>query len=265
MSLAGFTGTFNPVLYSANSSLIAGQAVSFLFKVTATAAVTFVWASSVSMLGVATPTADVLDIGENLYQVTTFDAGRTYFINKVVNPIYRDDEASDLGLVEASLHIGNAGIPADAVRASLSANPAGAENRIVYTAVAYGAVGNAITIAYVNPGVNNAELSVAVVGTAITVSLATGSGGAITSTAALVKAAVEANTDAAALVTLAYAADGGIGDGSGVVTALAAAPLTGGAGTGIGAVLKGGLCSDTTNGLVYRNSGTVAAPAWTAV
>lgn len=33
--------------------------------------------------------------------------------------------------------------------------------------------------------------------------------------------------------------------------------------TGDGVSVKGGLYVDTTNGLVYRNSGTAAHPAWT--
>lgn len=33
--------------------------------------------------------------------------------------------------------------------------------------------------------------------------------------------------------------------------------------TGEGVAAKGALCIDTTNGFVYRNSGTVAHPAWT--
>ena len=56
-------------------------------------------------------------------------------------------------------------------------------------------------------------------------SLATNSGGAITSTATLVKAAIEANASANALVSVALAASN---TGAGVVTAMAATNLTGG-------------------------------------
>jgi hypothetical protein len=56
--------------------------------------------------------------------------------------------------------------------------------------------------------------------------LANGAGGAITSTATQVKAAIEANTAAAALVNIANKA---ANDGSGVVTAMAKANLAGGA------------------------------------
>lgn len=160
-----------------------------------------------------------------------------------------------------------AGVPDDAVQATLSRNPAGDDNALTFTAVAYGTGGNSITIEYLDPSANDAALSIDVVGNAITVNLATGGAGAITSTAAAVLAAIEASGPAAALVTVAIdTGDTGIADdGSGVVTALASAPMTGGAGTSIGVSLKGGLYVDTTGGLVYRNSGTQAVPAWTAL
>lgn len=167
----------------------------------------------------------------------------------------------------ATLLTSGAGVPADAVRASLSRNPAGDDNALAFTAVAYGTGGNSITIEYVDPAANDAALSVAVVGNAITVNLATDGAGAITSTAAEVLAAIEASVPASALATVAIdTGDTGVADdGSGVVTALASAPMTGGQGTSIGVSLKGGLYADTTNGLVYRNSGTQAAPVWTAL
>ncbi|MBP9897468.1 MAG: hypothetical protein KBF28_03790 [Gemmatimonadales bacterium] len=109
--------------------------------------------------------------------------------------------------------------------AVLSTNLAGANNDLDITAVTAGADGNDITVAYIDPGANNAALSVSVTGTAITVNLATGGGGAITSTAADVDAAIDALPAAAALVTPANKA---ANDGSGVVIAMAAAPLVGG-------------------------------------
>jgi hypothetical protein len=89
---------------------------------------------------------------------------------------------------------------------------------ITYTAVTAGTGGNAITVRYVVSG-NNTALSVAVVSSAITVNLATDGGGAATSTATLVKAAVPAS----ALVATAL-----IGDGTGVVSAVTATNLAGG-------------------------------------
>jgi len=166
--------------------------------------------------------------------------------------------------VSSTLHIANAGAPDDAAQATLSRNPAGDDNALTFTSVAYGTGANSITITYVDPAANDAALSVGVAGSAITVNLATDGGGAITSTAAQVKTAVEGSGAAAALVTVAIdATDTGVADdGSGVVTALASAPMTGGAGTAIGLVVPGGLLSDTTNANIYRNDGTQAVPVW---
>lgn len=156
------------------------------------------------------------------------------------------------------------GVPADAAKATLSLNPAGDDNALTASARAYGAEGNSISIAYVDPGGTTAALSVSVFRQVITVSLARAAN-AITTTAAQLKAAIEAHGEANQLITLEIdATDTGAGDdGSGIVTALAAAPLTGGAGTAIGILQPGGLLIDTDNGNVYRNSGTLAAPAYT--
>lgn len=164
----------------------------------------------------------------------------------------------------AALIQSGSGAPVDAVRASLSVNPAGDENALLYTAVAYGVGGNAISIAYTDPGANDAALAVSVFGNQITVSLATGGAGAITSTAALVLAAIEASAAASALVTVAIDATdtGEADDGSGVVTAMAQDLLENGAGSLIGSALPGGLYIDTATGSLYRNTGTRAAPVW---
>lgn len=164
-----------------------------------------------------------------------------------------------------ALLLANAGAPVDAAQAAATVNPAGDDNALTFTARAYGAEGNAISVAYTDPGANDAALSVSVFRQAITVSLATGEAGAITSTAAEVKAAIEAHVAANDLVTVAIDASdsGSADDGSGVVTAMAATALEGGAGTGIGILQPGGLLIDTTNADVYRNSGTLAAPAFT--
>lgn len=110
-------------------------------------------------------------------------------------------------------------------RAVLTTALAGAQNDLKFTAVTPGTYGNGITIVYADPGGNNAVLSVGVVTKAITVNLATGAGGAITSTAALVKAAIEASAPAHALVTVTYPSSN---DGTGVVTALSSTPLASG-------------------------------------
>jgi hypothetical protein len=115
--------------------------------------------------------------------------------------------------------------------ATLSTNLAGDDNDLVFTAKEplSGAAGNDITIAYVDPSANDAELEIVVTGTDIVVNLATGVAGAITSTAADILAAIEADEDADALVGVANKA---ANDGSGVVIALAETPLAGGTDTG---------------------------------
>jgi phage tail sheath protein FI len=89
-----------------------------------------------------------------------------------------------------------------------------------------GATANAITIEAVNPGTNNAALAVAVTGSAITISLATGGTGLATSTASQVLAAINAFPAASALIIAELAPTS---TGASVYAAHAATPLTGGA------------------------------------
>lgn len=172
---------------------------------------------------------------------------------------------SSVATMLGGLLITKAGAPTDAVAATADVNPAGDDNGLTFTAVKYGVDGNTISIKYVDPGANDAALSVSVSGTVITVSLATGVAGAITSTAAEVLAAVNADPVAGRMVVASiYAADdGSADDGSGVVTAMALSTLSTGAGDAIGVALPGCICIDRTNGNLYRNSGSTAAPAWT--
>lgn len=114
---------------------------------------------------------------------------------------------------------------------SLTTSLTGTNNDLTYTSKLANVGANSITVAYVNPGTASAALSVSVTGTAITVNLATNGSSAITSTAALVAAAVAGSTPAAALVTVANATGN---DGTGVVTALTATPLAGGRSGGVG-------------------------------
>lgn len=109
--------------------------------------------------------------------------------------------------------------------ATLTTSLTGDNNDIVFTAADAGSAGNLITIEYVDPEAVDAELGVVVTGTAIVVNLATDGSGDIVSTADEVKAAIEGDEDADALVTV---ADAGGNDGSGVVTELAETALAGG-------------------------------------
>jgi hypothetical protein len=154
--------------------------------------------------------------------------------------------------------------PVDGVQATLNMNPAGDDNALTITALAYGVAGNDISIAYLDPGVADAVLAVAVMDNYIAVSLATSGASAITSTAAQVRTALLASVAAAALVSVAInTADTGVADdGSGVVTAMTRAYLTGGAGTGVGTAGPGSRFTDEVAGALYINTGTLAAPVW---
>jgi len=112
-----------------------------------------------------------------------------------------------------------------AVKASYTTTLTGANNDIVLTAVAAGTAGNAIDIILADPSANNAALSVGTVGTVITVNLATGVAGAITSTASQVLAAINGDYLAQKLVLVTLS---GADDGTGVVTALAKQDLASG-------------------------------------
>lgn len=171
---------------------------------------------------------------------------------------------ADYGAAVSAYVYPHAGAPVNAAQASVAINPTGDDNGLTFTARAYGTEGNGITVAYVDPGGTTAALSVSVYRQAIAVSLARAAN-AITTTAAQVKAAIEAHGVANELVAVAIdATDTGAGDdGSGIVTAIAATALENGAGTAIGILQPGGLLIDTDNGTVYRNSGTLAAPAYT--
>lgn len=111
--------------------------------------------------------------------------------------------------------------------AKLVTSLTGANNDLTFTSKQRGRVANTISVRYVDPSANDASLSVSVSGRAITVNLATGEAGAITSTAAQVKTAIEGSAAASALVGVALAPSN---SGAGVVTALAATKLAGGRG-----------------------------------
>lgn len=118
----------------------------------------------------------------------------------------------------------------------------GNNNDLVFTATAAGTGGNSTTIKYTDPGMETATESVAVVGTAIDVTLRNVSG--ILSTAAQVKIAIDGTPLAAALVTVANAPGN---DGSGSVIAMAATNLA------------GGVASSETSAYTFGNLGLQAA------
>lgn len=92
----------------------------------------------------------------------------------------------------------------------------GNNNAILWTAKLYGYEGNGIEIKLVDPFGNDQSLSVSVTGKVITVNLATGGAGAITSTPTTIIAAILASAAASALVT---AANDGASTGAAAVVA----------------------------------------------
>lgn len=108
---------------------------------------------------------------------------------------------------------------------------AGANNDLDWIARAPGAGGLALSVEYINPGANNAALSVTFASSKATVHLATGSGGAITTTAQDIIDYVNGN-EAASVVEQDFIVQVAPGnDGTGVVVALAAQTLADWAGT----------------------------------
>lgn len=115
-------------------------------------------------------------------------------------------------------------------QATLSTALTGNNNDLDFTAVPYGALGNNISIVYVDPGGATATLSVVVTQPTdstylITVNLGRAAS-AINTTGDLLKTAWDAS-DAVDYVTV---ADKAANDGSGLVIAMAETPLAGGAG-----------------------------------
>ena len=113
----------------------------------------------------------------------------------------------------------------ESVYATLTTAMAGADNDLTFTAKLRREFGNAIRVAFVNPG-GTAARSIVVAGNDITVNLAV-TAGAInaTETATNIAAAINADASASALVSAAVAAGN---SGAGVVTAMALTNLAGG-------------------------------------
>lgn len=125
-------------------------------------------------------------------------------------------------------------------KATLTTAMTGANNDIVLTALAPGDEGTAVSLTLVDPAGNSAALAITVTGKAISVALATGEAGAITTTGAALIAAINADTNAKKLV-VASAPAGDTGESA--VTALAKTVLVSGPITGA-AVVDGVLLED---------------------
>lgn len=137
------------------------------------------------------------------------------------------------------------------VKASLTTACAGAQNDLVFTAKTGGPGGNNIRVAYIVAGAST-PLTIVVEGYDITVNVATDGASAAASTSAQIKAALEASTDATALITVAHAA---ANDGTGIVAAFAMTALAAGSFANTQPALTNG---DATNGhYITGNDGQV--------
>lgn len=120
--------------------------------------------------------------------------------------------------------IGSQGLNNFPRTATVTIDPTGTNNALVYTSKASSIDANNVRVRYVVTG-NSTALSVSVSTNDITVNVATDGGGAATSTAAQVKAAIEGSAPATALVTVTHATGN---DGTGVVAAVGYTSLAGG-------------------------------------
>jgi len=116
----------------------------------------------------------------------------------------------------------------DGKKATLTFNSVAANSDLVFTEVRthVGTNDSAIRVRSVNPGTNNASLSISVTGSDITINLATDGSAVATTTAAQAVAALAASQAAAALVSVTDE-----GDGSGLLSVVAYTALTGGPNT----------------------------------
>lgn len=109
--------------------------------------------------------------------------------------------------------------------AILTTNLTGTNNDLTFSSVIKAVTANNITVKYTDPYANNQALNVTVSGNDINIILATNASGAITTTAAQIITAIQASSQASALVTVANADNN---NGSGIVTAMAKTNLAGG-------------------------------------
>ncbi|MCG6372778.1 phage tail sheath subtilisin-like domain-containing protein [Vibrio fluvialis] len=142
-----------------------------------------------------------------------------------VEVIEIDDGSRPIQTVKSAVIglVGTAPDAAAAVAATLTLGSTVLKDGLVFTAKKTGTEGNAISIEMVAPDAVNTPLSVTVDGNKITVTLATDAQKVLTSTAAQVKAIIDADADAKVLVSVVVLADG-----SGDVATAPRTYLTGG-------------------------------------
>lgn len=102
--------------------------------------------------------------------------------------------------------------------ATLQTGVEASNTALLFTSKLAGVLGNSISIAFVKPAANNAPLSITVADRAITVNLATGLAGDVSTTASSLATSLAANADASALVEV--DATVGASTGAGALSAM---------------------------------------------
>lgn len=138
--------------------------------------------------------------------------------------VMKYDPAKSSALIGTNKDVPILGTVKPSVAASVETNLAGNNNDLHFDARVPGTAGNAITVAYVDPGGVSATLGVVVAGNAVTVNLGRAAS-AINSTAQNVMDAIKATPTAMALINPSLKSGN---DGTGLVIALAATNLAGG-------------------------------------
>lgn len=178
-----------------------------------------------------------------------------YLVGDVVQCHIPDGETVSVDSYLTPDGLGAFVVASSAVAASLDTGVVGNNNAITHTANDAGSLGNDIKVALIDPSGNDQTLAVTVSGTYIAISLATGAGGAITSTATEVIAAIAANAGASTLI---IGTDTGVSDGSGVVVAETVANLA--SGSDADTVILQATKAVTTSGSADRTEAVIVNP-----
>lgn len=144
-----------------------------------------------------------------------------------VEVIELDDGPRPIRLVNASVIgiVGTAPDAAGAIKSAITLGSTALNNAVRFVAAVAGSAGNALTMTYLDPAANDADLAVTVSGNDVVVSLATDGAGVVTTTAAELIAEVAATPAATALMSAALAVTGA---GAGIVSAQSKNFLMGG-------------------------------------
>lgn len=142
-----------------------------------------------------------------------------------VEVIEIDDGSRPITTVKSAVIglVGTAPNSAAAIKATLTVGSTVLNDGLTFTAVTAGNEGNAISIEFIKPDSDSADLALAVDGKKISVNLATDATKTITSTPTDIVAAIDVDDDAKVLVTASV-----LGSGDEAVTALSAQYLSGG-------------------------------------